>query len=130
MSGDGYTTKGDTIVGHDDEKVFRLPDGKIVGGSGDVVNIAHFIEWIQEDVTDEGPKLSKNFEALVLHPDGKLYHYDNRLTPSLCLGHSAIGSGGDFALTAMDMGGDSKKAIEMAILRDLSTGGKITTLKL
>jgi ATP-dependent protease HslVU (ClpYQ) peptidase subunit len=41
--------------------------------------------------------------------------------------HYAIGSGADFALTAMDMGAPASKAVEMAILRDIYSGGKVKT---
>lgn len=37
----------------------------------------------------------------------------------------AVGSGTDHALTALDMGGSVKRAVEMAIKRDCYTGGKI-----
>ncbi len=43
---------------------------------------------------------------------------------------TAYGSGGDFAFTAMDMGGTAKEAIKMAIKRNTSTGGRIRTYKL
>lgn len=41
----------------------------------------------------------------------------------------AIGSGADFALTAMDMGADAKTAVKMAAYRDMATGGKIKTFR-
>ena len=41
----------------------------------------------------------------------------------------AIGSGATFALTAMDMGADAKKAVAMAAKRDTGTGGTIRTYK-
>lgn len=37
----------------------------------------------------------------------------------------AIGSGRDHALTALDMGGSVRTAIEMSIKRDIASGGKI-----
>ena len=39
--------------------------------------------------------------------------------------HTAIGSGSDHALTAMDMGATAEKAVEMAMKRDVMTGGRI-----
>lgn len=44
--------------------------------------------------------------------------------------HSAIGSGGAHALTAMDLGCDARKAVKMAMLRDSHTGGKIRTYRI
>jgi len=41
----------------------------------------------------------------------------------------SIGSGCDHALTAMDLGCDAKKAVKMAMKRDVNTGGKIRTRK-
>ena len=41
----------------------------------------------------------------------------------------AIGSGEDHAWTALDLGCNAKEAVEMAIKRDLYTGGKIRTHK-
>jgi len=41
----------------------------------------------------------------------------------------AIGSGAHHAITAMDMGCDSKEAVEMASKRDAMTGGKIKSYK-
>lgn len=40
----------------------------------------------------------------------------------------AIGSGADHALTAMDMGGSAVKAVEMAMKRDIYSGGLVRTL--
>ena len=40
----------------------------------------------------------------------------------------AIGSGSEYALTAMDMGASAYQAVEMAMKRDSCTGGKIRTL--
>jgi len=37
----------------------------------------------------------------------------------------SIGSGSDHALTAMDMGATAEKAVEMAMQRDICTGGRI-----
>ncbi|MBD1589772.1 proteasome subunit beta [Pseudomonas typographi] len=39
-----------------------------------------------------------------------------------------MGSGGDHAITAMDMGATAAEAVEMAKKRDTSTGGKVRTL--
>ena len=41
----------------------------------------------------------------------------------------AIGSGSDHAWTAVDMGCSAIEAVKMAMKRDVSTGGKVKTLK-
>jgi ATP-dependent protease HslVU (ClpYQ) peptidase subunit len=40
-----------------------------------------------------------------------------------------LGSGEDYALTAMDMGATAKEAIKWAMKRDTGTGGRIRTFK-
>ncbi len=44
--------------------------------------------------------------------------------------HHASGSGQDFALTAMDMGATAKEAVQMAMLRDTKTGGRVRTFRI
>ncbi|MNE69347.1 hypothetical protein D3C80_1650660 [compost metagenome] len=41
----------------------------------------------------------------------------------------AIGSGTPYAFAAMDMGASAEKAVEMAARRDISTGGRVRTLR-
>lgn len=43
---------------------------------------------------------------------------------------AAIGSGGEFALGAMDCGLSAKEAVKVAMKRDTGTGGRIRTFKL
>ena len=47
-----------------------------------------------------------------------------RLKTNIC---HAYGSGGDHALTAMDMGATAKESVKWAMKRDCKTGGKIRT---
>ena len=42
----------------------------------------------------------------------------------------AIGSGSSFAYAAMDMGASAKRAVEIAIGRDIYSGGRVRTYKL
>lgn len=131
MSGDGRTTTADMIVSMKEEKVHRLPDGSIVGSAGDAAICQAFLDWLTDgDENSNPPKTKKDFEALVLEPDGKLTYYDHRMVAMPCEVPAAVGSGAPHALTAMDMGATSKKAVEMAILRDMYSGGKIQTLKI
>lgn len=40
--------------------------------------------------------------------------------------YCTLGSGGDYALSAMDMGKTAKQAVEYAMTRDIYTGGRVT----
>lgn len=42
----------------------------------------------------------------------------------------SLGSGEDYALTAMDMGATAKEAVKWAMKRDTGTGGRIRTFKI
>lgn len=44
--------------------------------------------------------------------------------------HEAIGSGSEYAVTAMDMGASAKEAVKWAMKRDSGTGGKIRTFRI
>jgi ATP-dependent protease HslVU (ClpYQ) peptidase subunit len=69
------------------------------------------------------------FEALVLMTDGSCRSYDHkgRSIPEEL--PTAIGSGRDFALAAMDLGASPAEAVEAAAKRDTITGGKITNIE-
>ena len=56
--------------------------------------------------------------------DGKLLRQKQDL--SICW---ACGTGGDFALAAMDMGASAEGAVRIAIGRDVYSGGEIKTIK-
>jgi hypothetical protein len=44
-------------------------------------------------------------------------------------GDTAIGTGTDHAITAMDCGLSAREAVKMAMKRDTGTGGRIRTYK-
>lgn len=101
------------------------------------VNNAHFFVTGDTSVlaldnlfnADYGGTFVSDTEALVVR-NNKLYlrifHknkcYDYLLDRTRCY---AIGSGGAFALAAMDMGVGAVKAVMQAMLRDPFTGGKV-----
>jgi ATP-dependent protease HslVU (ClpYQ) peptidase subunit len=127
MAGDGRECCGDTISGNDFVKVHLLPDGRIVGISGNSYDGDALLQWMKEGGTK--PKM-KHLRALVLNPDGKVLWHDEHLMPSEAEPPCAIGSGSDFALAAMDMGASPEEAVAAAAKRNIHTGGKITVIHL
>ena len=82
--------------------------------------------WFGEDV---GKKVECS--ALVIDADKRLWEcavcdeggfWKQQIYPG---NPRAIGSGWQFALTAMDMGADARTAVKMAMKRDMGTGGRI-----
>jgi hypothetical protein len=89
-----------------------------------------FIEWLLagED-PDKKPELDESFKALVIR-EGKCWRYEYKLFPFEILEpYHALGSGRDFALCAMYLGCDAKRAVEIAMEFDLETGKGIDVLE-
>lgn len=131
MSSDSLETANDTITGSSVQKMWKLSDGRIVGVAGDVAQIHRFLDWLDLDDEDRKPSRFKGMSALMLHPDGSVTMFEGDagvFMPQEI--PAAIGTGYISALTALDMGADTAKAIQMAIKRDVMSGGKVQTLRL
>ena len=128
MSADSRETAGDTIISDSVDKLFELPNGTIVGCAGEVSDIFKFKEWLEADDGTKPPNFKK-MSALLLHADGRLQLFeDGMLMPEKA--PTAIGTGFLSALTALDMGATTKKAVQMAMKRDVFSGGRVKTLTL
>lgn len=128
---DSRTTAGDLITSEDSDKS-HFEDGRlffICGATSDRMRLVNLYLGKSEDA-------KKNDCSAFVIDDGKLYLIavdpDDGLwvQPMPLDKWHSIGSGSNFALTAMDMGADAKTAIKMAIKRDCKTGGKIRTYSL
>lgn len=128
MAADGQVQDHtDTILAGDHRKVFKLNDGRIVGGAGNSFDVGSWIEWLEKGKEGPCPVQSNQFSAMILNTDGSLLWVDHKgreaPTPVPC----AIGSGSQFALGAMDAGASPTKAVAIARNRDLWTGGDIVS---
>jgi len=64
--------------------------------------------------------------------EGKVYQctlHDEKYNVTPIDFDMCLGSGGDFALAAMDFGATPKEAVKYAMTRDCATGGKIKVIK-
>ena len=97
----------------------------------------HQTDFLIESFLNQGytaPEKIKDVQAIVwdghelwqcgFYEDGFIRYREN---PKFAL---AIGSGGQFAVGAMEAGASAKKAVEIAAKRDLCTGGRIRTVKI
>lgn len=131
MGCDGQISSGDTIVETTCQKVFRLPDGSIVGFAGNTYNWQPVLQYFRSTAKNKKwPKIEGHQDTLVLKPDGTIIMYDHegrqfQRTSPVCLG-----SGSKFALAAMDLTNDIKTSIQAAIKRDAFSSGSITILSL
>lgn len=120
----------DTITDFNHQKIFRLPDGRIAGGAGNVFDVDSWVQWLADGCLAPCPIESERFNGLILNLDGTVLWVDHKgramPSPAPC----AVGSGQDFALAAMDCGAAPYMAVSIACARDVYSGGQIRVLTL
>lgn len=130
ISGDSMSTCQDTIVSNSIKKVYKK-DGVIYAFAGVLEHCEDLAMFISGESDNVG-RDSIDGNVVTIDKDGEIrIHwiqdgvYDSgKKTPPF-----AIGSGGDYALSAMKLGLTSRQAVDHAKKIDLHTGGKITTIK-
>ncbi len=77
-------------------------------------------------------KLTEDNGFTVLLWDGKkLMYSDTLMRLTECnQEYYAVGSGAAHAITAMDCGKSARQAVQMAMKRDINTGGRVVTMRL
>lgn len=115
------------------EGKMRKIQGHLVGAAGDVDNIPFFFQWYEEcleNLAPTTPRMSKQFEAICVRPDGKIAIYGPRLTAiPVEAPFYAIGSGSYVALGAMEVGASPEEAVKAAIKHDIYTGIGVMTIE-
>lgn len=119
---DSRLTSGDLIV--TDESVKHKENEKglwfFTGSKSDE-------SQLMELVHNDKPEVTPNCSALLVK-DGVCYlvTFDGDYCSVSDNDYNfSIGSGGDFALAALDLGRTAKEAVEYAITRDKNSGGKV-----
>lgn len=137
---DGKTTVGSRVDDYDFKKVRKIGD-YLVGGAGRLTSILTFFSWFEQNlqcqaaqeaipglmIQSDPDKDDEDFVALVVHPDGKIFIHegaDPRRAFPIDREYTAVGSGSDFALAAMDAGATPEQAMEVAKRRDAFSGGE------
>ena len=124
---DGRTTRGDTIMNDASEKMVERDGVKffLCGATCDYELLISMYFGTSADLVPEA-------NALVID-GGVVYRIgcqtDGGFWRCKTDCNDAIGSGWQFALSAMDFGRSAKEAVEYAATRDSCTGGKISTLR-
>lgn len=116
-------------------KVFKVEgyDGKpvLIGGVGNLSTILRFVDWYKaEDPEFPEPDIEGSY-MLVMESKGHLVYYAENLMPiTITEKLFAIGSGGDYAMGALDAGASPEQALKIASNRDGGTGKGKTEVKL
>lgn len=140
MVSDGQVSFGDRIDQMSLKKVRKI-NGCLVGGAGRLSSILQFFSWFEvwsdaQLVQGEAPHVQvfipeglddEDFTGLVVFTDGVVFMYEGgkRSYELVNSEYYAIGSGADFALSAMDAGATAEEAVKVAIKRDVFSGGEI-----
>lgn len=132
MASDSQISRSNLTVGGI-AKLFRGPDGSVLGLCGTWVVGAGLIDWLCGRA-DAPPSLiddEDDWNVLWLRRDGLWLIEDRsfRLVPAGADAY-AIGSGAQLALGAMAMGATPQQAVKVAAQFDMYTGGRIKTMAL
>ncbi|MGL5013996.1 MAG: hypothetical protein ACRC6V_06855 [Bacteroidales bacterium] len=145
MLGDGRISQGTQVTKDDFVKVHNI-NGILVGAAGVVTHMLKFFEYFEQNTTAEifqqetmglvnivFPETPNEdqFEALVAYPSGELFLFEGN--SSILLGQDvsfAIGSGGPYALGALESGAAGDEAMRVATKFDAMSGGEITVVQL
>lgn len=122
---------GSTPIGFK-QKIWQLDDGTMFGISTVHPGLSEQVAaWIASGQDrDHLPPVDPNFTAILVDPDGQVfisidsYFFTGPLTGE----YFAIGSGDHYALGAMAMGAGAVEAVEIAMLHDAWTGGKVCSI--
>lgn len=136
---DGKTLAADkrgTVAGmaYTVTKIHRLPDG-LVAFSGGGAHAAELLNWFfGVRNPDTYPRCEDDGGAgsVMINLDGTVFMYSaaNPFPERIESPFFARGAGRDYAMAAMHLGCDARKAVEVACVFDIGCGNGIDTLKL
>jgi hypothetical protein len=117
-------------------KIYRMPDGALLGGSGDSDVISALRHWYQDGCNpsaypDNRAEQGCYATLMVVTAAGEVRLFLSSPIPIQMHNKKfAIGSGADFAMAAMYLGYSARKAVEVACALDTGCGNGIDTLRL
>lgn len=124
---DGRVSAGSRIVSDVDKKYVKK-DGNIyftIGGLADAMRLIDLVAAGATEIEDENMYDCQVVLATI--PPVEIYVNEHGYIESVPIVEEfyTLGSGGDHALTALDLGKTPKQAVQHAMTRDLFSGGKI-----
>lgn len=108
-------------------KVARLPCGGLIAGTGNLAHILKVTRWVQAGYAEKarpdfGEDDKGEFECLIVSGDGTVSLLDDDLEPMVVTdAFIAIGSGGPYAVAAMECGKSAADAVRVAAKYDAAT---------
>jgi len=120
-------------------KIFRKKVGRkevLIGGAGYSPSIMMFLDWYGTNDKEGQHRIAtlcigdKDFEVMIW--DGRRIMTCDEFCrlDEVPEKYYALGSGASNAITAMDCGKSAQQAVQMAIKRDMNSGGRVVTARL
>jgi hypothetical protein len=113
----------------------RMTKEFMAAAAGAVQDVQAFLDWVAAGYTEDTKKKfglldrEVEIEGIVITKKGEVLCFDNRLYPyHVNAPFFAFGSGAHIALGAMAMGATAYKAVKIASIYDVATGGEIKVL--
>lgn len=128
MAGDGKAVNDHITMSLEIRKVFRLPDGKVIGIAGSAAK-AHYLVANYGSGVDIPESMFEDVEMLVIDGTDRVLIYEGSPVALTLKAPVAIGSGRQIALGALLSGQSPRASVAIAAERDIFTGGTIRTLK-
>lgn len=124
---DGRVTAGSRIVSDNDKKYIKKGNNLYftIGGVADANRLIDLVEAGIEETSDDNLYDCQLILATV--PPLEIYVNEAGYIEHVPVIEDVytLGSGGDYALSAMDLGKTPKQAVQYATTRDMCSGGKI-----
>ena len=136
IAADSQETHGDGRIA-ECKNLYSI-SGTIIGTAGDSYTGLIFVDWFERGARmEDAPDLShvqsdEDFECIVIENKDTIYtinRFFQKYPVEMADGFYALGWGSAYAMAAMEMGADAKKAVQIAVKYDAYTGGKIKTMK-
>ena len=130
MAADSGVWCGDILVGHNHEKITRLPDGALLGCCGLTPNIRAAIQWLAYGGDKPDPVEEGEFGA-ILARRGLVEEVTHKMASYPLAGDIFChGSHSEFMFGAMAAGASAEDAVRIAIQRCRYAAGDVHVMKL
>jgi 20S proteasome alpha/beta subunit len=130
LAADSRSMVGGWIEPHWVQKIFRMPDSRLVAITGNQAEARKLVNWLRErDRQDHADQPTGDCRAIVMHTDKRVQVYEDGCSYFATGSIGAYGSGAPAALGALHAGATAEEAIRIAALLDPNTGGHVTWAK-
>jgi ATP-dependent protease HslVU (ClpYQ) peptidase subunit len=135
LAADSRLTKGTIIIDDATEKLFKIGEDEWFAGAGSWLAVQEVADWLTRrasvGASAAKPTISDDdgFSGFWWR-QGRMWVLGTRLIACPSAPMDTMGSGGELALGAMIVGCDAVRAVEVAALRDVYTGGRVRSVEL